>query len=151
MHTGALNNTIPEQHDCLGKNCTFLEKNCQSPFWRVLEEAKLTKEKRKEKIRLEKQKKAQAESDMRILANSWNAYLEELQYEMQIICVPEDTPSSYRIFYVSANRFAGGNRYPEFLEMLKQTFPRSRFFLRHIRDADGHFVTRDEYSLRRRK
>lgn len=49
MHSGALNKPILEQHDCLGKNCTFLEKNCQSPFWRVLEEAKLTKEKRKEK------------------------------------------------------------------------------------------------------
>ena len=86
---------------------------------------------------------------MRILANSWNAYLEELQYEMQIIRVPEDT--LYRIFYVSDNRFADGNRYPEFLEMLKQTFPRSRLVLRHIRDADGHFITRDEYSQRRRK
>ena len=100
---------------------------------------------------LERQKKAQAESDTRILANSWNAYLEELQYDMQIIRVPEDTPLSYRIFYVSDNRFADRNRYPEFLEMLKQTFPRSWLFLRHIRDADGHFVTRDEYSLRRRK
>ena len=57
---------------------------------------------------------------MRILANSWNAYLEELQYDMKIIRVPEDT--LYRIFFVSDNRFADGNRYPEFLEMLSRHF-----------------------------
>ncbi len=151
MHPGALNKAILEQHDCLGKNCAFLEKNCQSPFWHALEESKLSKEKLKEKIRREKQKKIQEESELRTLMDDWGSYLEEIQSDMQIVRVVKETLTCYRIFYVSDNRFADGNRYPAFLEMLRQTHPRSRFLLRHIRDLDGHFVTRNEYNGRRRK
>ncbi len=151
IHPGALNKAILEQHDCLGKNCSFLEKNCQSPFWRALEEAKLAKEKLKAKVHQEKQKKIQEESELHTLADDWGSYLEEMQSDMQIVRVVRDTPICYRIFYVSDNRFADGNRYPEFLERLRQDHPRKRIILRHIRDVDGHFVTREEFRQRRRK
>ena len=67
---------------------------------------------------------------------------------MYIVRVVRDAPSVYRIFYVSDNRFADGNRYPAFLEALKSLHPQYRIILRHIRDVDGHFVTYDEYMNR---
>lgn len=37
MHKGAVNKAILKAHDCLGKNCPYLERNCQSPYWAALE------------------------------------------------------------------------------------------------------------------
>ena len=59
-------------------------------------------------------------------------------------------PRAYTVFYVSDNPFADGDRFPSFLDALRETEPQSRFRLRHIRDVDGHFVTREEFRVRRR-
>lgn len=71
-----------------------------------------------------------------------------MESDMYIVRVAKDAPSVYRIFYVSNNSFADGNRYPVFLDTLKFLHPHYRINLRHIRDVDGHFVTTDEYMTR---
>ncbi len=151
MHKGAVNKAILKEHDCLGKNCPYLERNCQSPFWAALEIEKESKEKRKAKLRAEKIQRAIEEADLKALSESWQSYLDDMESDMMIVRVAKDAPSVYRIFYVSDNRFADGNRYPDFLETLKFVHPHYRINLRHIRDVDGHFVTTDEYLTRPRK
>lgn len=74
-----------------------------------------------------------------------------MESDMYIVRVAKDAPSVYRVFYVSDNSFADGNRYPDFLDTLKFLHPHYRINLRHIRDVDGHFVTTDEYMTRVRK
>lgn len=70
---------------------------------------------------------------------------------MLIVRVEKLSPYVYRVFYVSYNPFADGNRYPELLAEIKRDHPRYKVLLRHIRDVDGHFVTRDEYQARNKK
>ena len=88
---------------------------------------------------------------LRVLTESWQEYLDDMDSDMYIVRVAKETPSLYKIFYVSDNRFADGNRYPHFLDTLKFVHPHYRIQLRHIRDVDGHFVTTSEYLNRRRK
>ncbi len=151
MHKGALNKALLEQHDCLGKNCPYLERNSQSPFWASLAAQQAEKAARKEKVRDEKQKQAAEEEHLIQLSERWQSYLDDMDSDMFIVRVAKDAPFVYRIFYVSDNRFADGNRYPAFLETLKFLHPHYRINLRHIRDVDGHFVTYDEYMSRARK
>ena len=151
MHRGALNKALFEQHDCLGKNCPFLERNCQCSFWANLAAQQAEKAARKEKAREEKRQQAAEEEHLIQLSESWQSYLDDMESDMYIVRVAKDAPSVYRIFYVSDNRFADGNRYPAFLETLKFLHPHYRINLRHIRDVDGHFVTYDEYMSRARK
>ena len=150
IHKGAVNKTIMKEHDCLGKNCPYLERNCQSPFWKNYELEQKAKEERKEKIRQEKLRKATEERELRMLTGSWQSYLEDMESDMHIVRLEKTAPSVFKVFYVSDNRFADGNRYPEFLETIKHLHPYHRLILRHIRDVDGHFVTREEYFSRQR-
>ena len=64
--------------------------------------------------------------------------------DMYIVRISQ-TAAEYEIFYVSDNRFADGNRFPEFLREMKERSLGKRMTLRHIRHVDGHFVTRSEY------
>ena len=151
MHKGAVNRAIMEQHDCLGKKCPYLERNPKSPYWANLVAQQKAKEAQKEKIREQKRQQAAEEEHLQFLTDNWQSYLDDMDSDMYIVRVAKDAPSVYRIFYVSDNRFADGNRYPDFLDTLKFLHPHYRINLRHIRDVDGHFVTTDEYLTRVRK
>jgi len=143
LHRGALTRALLKEHECLGKNCRHLERNAKCPYWGELEKKKQAKSEKKT------QQKAEEER-LQMLLENWQACLDEMNSDMFIVRVAKDTPSVYRIFYVSDNRFADGNRYPDFLASLRALHPSYRINLRHIRDVDGHFVTTDEYLARRR-
>ena len=65
--------------------------------------------------------------------------------DMFIVPVERETRTRYRVFYVSDNSFADGNRFPEFVDMVRREHPGKSVNMRHIRDVDGHFVTREEF------
>ena len=148
IHKGALNKSLLQEHDCLGKNCHFLARNCQSSFWKDLELKQKAKEKRKSNARWEKAQKYIEEDELRSLKDEWQSWLDEMGSDMLIVRLEKTPPGLFKVFYVSANRFADGNRFPGFLERVKQSYPQYRLILRHIRDVDGHFVTRVEYNAR---
>ena len=148
LHKGAVNRALLEQHDCLGKSCPYLERNRESSFWDNLAAQQAARAARREQLREEKRQQAAEEERLIRLLESWQSCLDGMESDMYIVRIVRDAPSVYRIFYVSDNRFADGNRYPAFLEALKSLHPQYRIILRHIRDVDGHFVTYDEYMNR---
>ena len=122
-----------KEHDCLGKSCRYFERDEKCPYWKHLELQKQAEEKRKAQIQKEKQQKAMDSEHLRVLTESWQEYLDDMDSDMYIVRVAKETPSLYKIFYVSDNRFADGNRYPNFLDTLKFVYPHYRIQLRHIR------------------
>ena len=70
---------------------------------------------------------------------------------MDIIRVERKHHGLYKVFYVSDNSFADGNRFPGFLDRVRLNHPSWRLMLRHIKDIDGRFVTRDEFYARTRR
>lgn len=150
LHKGAVNRSLLEEHDCLGKQCPFLEKNRESPFWEAMEAERLAKEARKAKLREKKAKKALEEEDLRSLADTWQSYLDDMGSDMQIVRIQRNDAWSYKVFYVSDQSYPDWHRYAEFLELLRFVHPHSFICLWHIQNLDGHCVTRAEYAARRR-
>ena len=145
LHKGAINKALLEEHQCLGKNCGFLIKNALSTYWAAQEQAAAEKKRRKEQIKQEKAKAEALQQKMQNLAADWQIKLDEIGSDMYIVRVERETRTRYRVFYVSDNAFADGNRFPEFVDMVRREHPGKSVNMRHIRDVDGHFVTRDEY------
>ena len=148
LHKGAINKALLEEHQCLEKNCGFLIKNELGTYWLAQEQAAAEKKRRKEQIKQEKAKADALQQKMQNLAADWQKKLDEIGSDMYIVRVERETRTRYRVFYVSDNAFADGNRFPEFVDMVRREHPGNSVNMRHIRDVDGHFVTRDEYFRR---
>lgn len=151
QHPGALTARILKEHRCLEKQCWHFQKNEEALYWKLREEEARKKEQKKLERQVQKAKENEEAERLRILRETWQSHLDDMESDMYIVRIARETPSSFRIFYVSDNRFADGNRYPDFLETLKFFHPYYHIKLRHIRDVDGHFVTTQEYFSRARK
>lgn len=151
LHPGKLTKQLLKQHDCLGKACRFSEKYEDAAYWiehRRQEECKFAKKLARQQ---KKEQAAAAQAAHQALAAQLQSFAGEAGYAMQIVRVDEEGKNRYRVFYVSENPFADGDRFPELLDAACARFPAYRLRLRHIRDIDGHFVTIEEYRQRVRK
>ena len=150
-HRGAITKTICKSHDCLGKQCFHFEQNPVSFYLAALEKEKQIKEAKKEQIRAEKQRKKEDNTKLDLLREKWQKYLNATGSDMVIVRVGKEPSKEYHIYYVSDNCFADGYLYRDFLSKLRKENPGWKIVFRHIRDIDGHFVTRDEYFSRKSK
>ena len=148
LHKGAVNKSILKDHDCLGKNCPYLERNEQSTFWAAREQEAAEKARQKELKKANKARETAEAQRLLDLTEAWRSGLDSIDSDMYIVRIEKEAPYRYKVFYVSDNPFADGNRFPDFLNMVKRDHPRHSINLRHLRDVDGHFVTRDEYFSR---
>lgn len=151
IHPGKLTAKIMNEHDCLGKQCRFFEKYEDSTYWIAQEQKRKEKDKRKAAKQKQKQEAQQIEDELEETRELFQSYADALEYELFIVRLQRESQNHYKVFYVSENRFADGNRFPNFLDTIKHYFPKLRIELRHIRDLDGHFVTIDEYMVRKGK
>ena len=147
IHPGIVDKKICIEHDCLGKQCSFFEKNPVSSYLIFLE----NKKKYREQIRKEKRKKRAEANDLKVMQEEWQSFLDSVDSDMQIVRIEKVSPREYTVFYVSDNLFANSNRFSEFFQMIKTDYPHFWVNLRQIRDLDGHFVTREEFAARRHK
>lgn len=150
-HPGTIDKRICMSHDCLGKGCFYFKQNPLSFYISDIETRKKTKELRKQQLQREKQKKSEETCKMKQIRDTWQDFLDDRESDMEIVRVEKASPYEYRVFYVSDNRFADGHLYPDFLDKIRMDQPRWRIILRHIRDLDGHFVTRNEFAARHYK
>lgn len=151
IHPGKLTRKLMEEHDCLGKNCKFFERNNDSTYWAEEENKKRQKERRKQARQAEKKAARKLEDELAELKDLFQSYADDAGYSMLVVRLEKERSNRYRLFYVSDNPFADGNRFPELLATINFFFPRYFIQFRHIRDIDGHFVTTDEYlSIKRR-
>lgn len=150
IHPGKLTRKLMEEHDCLGKNCKFFEKYRESTYWAAEENRKRQKEQRKQIQQAQKEAARKLEDELAELKDLFQSYADDAGYAMYIVRLEKERTNRYKVFYVSENSFADGNRFPDFLSTIKFFFPRASINLRHIRDVDGHFVTITEYLSRKR-
>ena len=145
IHPGALTRELFEEHGCLEKKCHWFEKNAKASYWSYLDQVSRRKEKaQKRKIREKEEQNAKAFA-LEEVRDILQGYIDDAGYNMEIIrveCLHKDV---YKVFYVSEYPFADGNRFPVFLERVKENTPKWRIHLQHIKGADGHFVTCEEY------
>lgn len=150
IHPGMMTRKIMEEHDCVGKNCKFFEKYAESTYWAAEEDRKRQKEHRRQKRQAEKEALRKLEDELAELKDLFQSYADDAGYAMRIVRLEKERPNRYRVFYVSENPFADGNRFPDLLDAIKFFFPQYAIQLRHIKNVDGRFVTIGEYLSRRR-
>lgn len=150
IHPGKLTRKLMEEHDCVGKNCKYFEKYRESTYWVAEENRKRKKERRKQIQQTEREAAKKLEDELAELKDLFQSYADDAGYAMLIVRLEKEHANRYKVFYVSENPFADGNRFPDFLSTIKFFFPRTSINLRHIRDVDGHFVTITEYLSRKR-
>lgn len=148
LHRGALNSKLLMKHNCQRKRCPFLIPNPKSPFWNALAKKETDKAQRKEAARKKKEYEAKEKAAIDELTEKLNAHLRESESDMYIVRISREKPWVYKLYYVSDKCFADGRCYQDFYNYLSELYPRIFFLFRHIRDVDGHFVSRDEYFSR---
>ena len=151
LHPGKISKRLLLEHNCLGKNCPYLKRNENSTYWIHVAERERAREREKLRELRAKAEKHRKEARIAEITEEFWAYLDHTDYVMDIIRVEEERLGKVKIFYVSDNPFADGNRYPEFLAKIKDAHPFWHVILRHIKDEQGRFVTIDEFYSRRRK
>ena len=149
-HPGIISRGLLHKHSCLGKQCRHLEKFTDCVFWKELEAQQHEQAQEKEKRRAAAAEARAEEQFLQDLREEFQGYADSAQQYMHIVRVVKETERLYRVFYVSDNRFADGNRFPEFLQLFRLCRPEWKVMLRHIKDTDGHFVTVEEYRTRKR-
>ncbi len=150
LHPGTLTKALLEQHECLQKQCFYLVRNEEHSLWAALVQKELDREKRKAAKRARKETQARRATAQQEQITKLQSYLDKTASDMYIVRIEAEKPWIFKIYYVSDNALADGRCYPDFYEYLSRTYPNQKFLLRHIRAADGHFVTRDEYFSRRK-
>ena len=149
-HAGKLTRAILQRHRCIEKNCRFLERYTDVPFWTERERKKNAKTLAKQRKKKQKAVLLAQEESMIELRDRFQSCADATASALDVVRVERPNGSAYVVFYVSDYDFADGNRFPEFLEKLRQTHSHRRIILRHIKDEDGRFVTRAEYYARKR-
>lgn len=149
IHPGKLTKKLMEAHGCIRKQCPFFKKNEEVPYWAEMERRRIQKaairKKRKENAR---RAAAEAAKKLERLKTGFQACFDRLGYAVRVIRVETVKPNVFRIFYVSDRKYPDGLLYRDFYEAVQNQNPPCRVLLRHIRDVDGHYVTREEYNRR---
>ena len=149
-HPGDLTLKIMEAHGCLQKECPFLKKYEDRPYWIMREAEKRRKAARKLEQRAEKRKAQKQAEALAALRDSLQSCADGGGPPMYIVRLELEGPYRYKVFYVSEDPFDDGDRFGGFLDAVRRDHPDLTLQLRHIRHVDGHFVTTHEFLARKR-
>lgn len=145
LHTGKLTRKIMEQHNCLDKQCRYFEKYPEAGYWRERERHDKKRLIAKQQKAAKQQQEASESEYFEELKILFQSYADTSGYTMQIVRV-KGYRATISVYYVSDFPFADGNRFPDFIKSVRFFFPHHRLVLCHLRDFDGHFLTREEYA-----
>lgn len=148
IHPGRLNEKLMEEHDCQGKQCHYFEPYENASYW----VAKRTRQMEKQYIRQQRhrqqEKKAAAAKSLDELRRKFQEYMDAEGYPVYIVRLEPVKGKVYKVFYVSDYQFADGQLYSDFYAAVSKNHPGYWLLLRHIKDENGRFVTREEYIRR---
>ncbi len=150
LHPGKMTEKILLKHDCVAKECPFFEKYEKAEYWKQLEARKKAKEKQKRDKAAKKKAASEQEEMTRRVAEEVQYYLDLCGYEVDVIEVRQETPTRFKVFYVSDKAYNDWREFPEFYGAMGHAHPNWRVIMQHIRDETGRFVTIDEFYARRR-
>lgn len=151
IHPGRLNEKLMNEHNCQGKQCHYFEKYANASYWIW----KSVRQMEKQYIRHQRQDRRDKENAefkaLNELKCNFQKFMDAAGYTVQIVRLELIKTNVYKVFYVSDNAFADGRLYPNFYAAVFGHYPHCRLVMRHIKDIDGHFVTREEYRQRMRQ
>lgn len=148
LHKGYLTVELLRKHQCIEKNCVFIEKFEDYPFWkkyRNQQQQKLAlKTAKKTKKQNEVRQQEQLREKMETLRIQAQKYADINGFPMIITRVAEINEQEYVINYVSAFR---KNDWYEYLDVarLMSRYYGKKFTLKHLKLPDGEYAVIDEW------
>lgn len=147
-HKGYVTVNLLKNHDCINKNCFYLEKFEDYPFWIHLMNAQKTKEQRKlvKKHNMEFQAahKQCVERKMTKLLESAQGVADKLGYPILVVRVApkSDTKENYEyiVNYVSDNLYNDWHLYFDLAITLGKCFG-GKYILKHVKKIDGTYAS----------
>lgn len=149
IHRGSITVKLLQEHSCLEKECPFLQKLEDRPFWANLNQQNAEKAKNKKNAKRQRKWLALEKARMEEVTKTLQAEATSVGEGMEVIQVTRER-WIYRVFYVSERPFADGNCFPNTLKAFHAIYRDKIIVLRHIKDQDGHAVTTEEFHKRRR-
>lgn len=147
LHPGYLNKNIVKTHKCIEKQCPYFSGYSENKSLTALKASYYQKEKKKSIKRKKAKTATTKESRLNEYKETMQSICDETGYEMLIVRV-EVNKKLFKIFYVSGNPFADGNRFPLLLSGIKEAYPGMYIALKHIKNVDGSFATISDYKNR---
>lgn len=144
LHKGYLDIELLKQHECRKKECSCLQKFEDYPFWINIR----SKKERKEKIKRKQQHqnnmnthfKRRYENVRRIAQNA----IDVRGLPLIVTSVALQKPNKYILNYVSNESRDDSDEYGKLIDKLNQ-IGIGKFYLKHIKNINGHYATIAEY------
>ena len=156
IHKGYVTVTLLNKHECIEKECPFLERFENYPFWirytaREKQKANIKKAKKKRlKIEQEQKEKAARETDnLRELAHT---LVDRLGYSIVITRiaynVDSQNPYDFIIYYVSEKSKNDWYEYIDLAVVMGSCYG-GRYLLRHVKLPNGNYATVSDWKKRK--
>lgn len=147
-HKGYLNVSLLKSHDCIKKECVYLEKFEDYPFWVNYMNSQKAKERRKQakkqSVKSKAEHKESVERKMNALLESAQGIADKLGYPIRVVKVSPraDTKENYEyiVNYVSDIPYDDWRLYYDLALTLGKCFG-GKYILKHIKRLDGGYVT----------
>ena len=150
LHPGAMTLRMYKDHGCEAKGCAFFKKNENAEHWRQLEKRRSERREGKARKKAEKLVAQDRAAAMEKLRCEWQALADSFPGNMQIIRVEKKSKKQYLLYYVSDHPFGDAFKFVDLCAELLARHPQKHFFLRHIRDQEGNYITTEIFQKRRR-
>lgn len=143
-HKGFLTKQLHKSHECAAKQCPFLEKFEDYPYWKNLELEKRKKAYRRNEERRRLSKKEAADNALLKLAREAQLYCYEAGFPIVITKLRMTEDTNYIVNYVSDNLYNDWALYFGLALFLGKKY-RKKFMLRHVKLPDGGYASTDDW------
>jgi len=154
LHKGYLNSYILKEHECLKKNCFYLEKYEDRPFWTQREKKKEKKQKNKEQMKILKNKLLGIDAELEKLVDAAQRLADGMDYPIVITRiahkVTSDKDYEFIINYVSDDLFDDWHLYFDLAISLAKCYG-GKYNLRHLKLPNGKYASINDWNNRRKK
>lgn len=144
-HKGGITRKIIKEHDCLNKNCSFLEKYTDNQYWDGIKRIQLRKNRKKNKVQRIKAEKAaikkQNDAVTSIYYEIASCIIEELGYDIKILDIRKvPNMRKYTLIYISHNPY---NDWHQYIDVARAFGKKAGHLLelKHAKSIDGSYAT----------
>ena len=149
-HKGYITVNLMKSHDCLGKECPFLHRFEDFPYWERYKNVARQREIQKRQKRQKAFIKKKEENRLEIIKNMAQIYAGRLFFPILITSVTRINSHRYIVNYVSEDRYNDWSEYFSLALMLREHFNGGTYILNHIKTPDGYYATINDFYNRKK-
>ena len=144
-HKGGITRKIIREHECLAKECTYLEKYADNPYWTEIKKHQAGKAQRKEYIKQKKAESAAVQKHKNAITDIYYeialCIIDQLGYDLKVLSIKKvPDMKKFILFYISRNSY---NDWYQYYDLAREFGKKTGHFveLKHAKNVDGSYAT----------